>query len=194
MNVPMLLKAFDAALALGDAVLRLKKGGQPAAQAPTQMAAQGDALGGQLEARLTNVVVAALKEAFDRDHARMEFERARMEEERRRADEALERERRRQAIQGEQARVRLLAGAALAGWIASVAFFAGRLDLASSVSRGMLAGGWLLLIAACGAAFAAERHLSSSLLDGRSPDTGWSGAALGLLVGGLALATVSLLF
>ena len=46
-------------------------------------AAQG--LAGQIETRLTNVVVAALKEAFERDHARLELERAQMEEQRRRA-------------------------------------------------------------------------------------------------------------
>ena len=37
---------------------------------------------GQLETRLTGVVVAALKEAFDRDRVRMDLERAQFEAER----------------------------------------------------------------------------------------------------------------
>src|ERR671925_499033 len=52
---------------------------------------------GQLEARLAGVVVAALKEAFDRDRARMDLERAQMEAERQRAEEALRAELRRHA-------------------------------------------------------------------------------------------------
>ena len=44
---------------------------------------------GQLETRLAGVVVAALKEAFDRDRARMDLERAQMESERQRAEDAL---------------------------------------------------------------------------------------------------------
>ena len=43
---------------------------------------------GQLEARLAGVVVAALKEAFDRDRARMDLERTQMEAERERAEAA----------------------------------------------------------------------------------------------------------
>ena len=67
------------------------------------------------------MVVAALKEAFDRDHARLELERGQLEEERRRAAAALQAELRRQAIDRELGRLRLLAGAAMVGWIASVA-------------------------------------------------------------------------
>ena len=42
---------------------------------------------GQIEARLAGVVVAALKEAFDRDSARLELERSHIEAERQRADD-----------------------------------------------------------------------------------------------------------
>ena len=52
---------------------------------------------GQLETRLAGVVVAALKEAFDRDSARLELERTQIEADRRRAEEALRAELRRQA-------------------------------------------------------------------------------------------------
>src|SRR5439155_27012886 len=56
----------------------------------------GGPLGG-LETRLAGVVVAALKEAFDRDTHRLELERAELEAERERAERALRLELRRQA-------------------------------------------------------------------------------------------------
>ena len=54
---------------------------------------------GQIETRLAGVVVAALKEAFDRDRARMDLERTHMESERQRAEEALRAELRRQSAE-----------------------------------------------------------------------------------------------
>ena len=54
-----------------------------------------------LEARMAGVLVAALKEAFDRDSTRLEMERSQIEAERQRAEEALRAELRRQA--GERA-------------------------------------------------------------------------------------------
>src|SRR5207247_1127443 len=65
---------------------------------------------GGLEARLAGVVVAALKEAFDRDTRRLELERAELEAERERADRALRLELRRQA--GDRALWLLVAGLA----------------------------------------------------------------------------------
>src|SRR5215212_9616727 len=102
-------------MALRDAARKFKATSSPAAPpAETSLsqtaAAQG--IAGQIETRLTNVVVAALKEAFDRDHARLELERVQMEEARRHAEEALRAELRRQTIDREVARLRLLAGTA----------------------------------------------------------------------------------
>src|SRR2546430_13789583 len=104
MNFGALIRAYHAIRASGAATPGL--GGKPpeetsltAAQAPTGLA-------GQIEARLTNVVVAALKEAFDRDHARLELERAQIEEQRRRAEEALRLELRRQVLDRELGRLR----------------------------------------------------------------------------------------
>src|SRR3954467_9396768 len=78
MNFGALFRAFDAAVALRDATRRFR--GDPPAAPPeaglTTTSGAGSALVGQIETRLTNVVVAALKEAFDRDHARLEPERA----------------------------------------------------------------------------------------------------------------------
>ena len=131
MNFGNLIKAFDALMAFRDATRRLK-GGNAASPGglDTTALAQGGAgggLGGQLEARLTNVVVAALKEAFDRDHARLELERAQLDDQRRRAEEAMRLELRRQAADREVGRLRLLAATALVGWIASVVLRGGRL-------------------------------------------------------------------
>src|ERR1051325_5884047 len=109
-------------IAFPDAARRFK---EPPAPPPRETslsqsaAAQG--LAGQIETRLTNVVVAALKEAFERDHARLELERAQIDEQRRRAEEALRMEVRRQAIDRELARLRLLAGVALIRWVPAIA-------------------------------------------------------------------------
>src|SRR5919109_3661644 len=79
------------------------------------------ALGG-LEARLAGVVVAALKEAFDRDSRRLELERAELEAERERAERALRLELRRQAGDREIGRLRLLSGIAVASCIGTLFF------------------------------------------------------------------------
>lgn len=197
MNVGSLFKAVDAVIAFRDAAKRLKDGA-PRPPDPTQIASsQAQGLAGQIETRLTNVVVAALKEAFDRDHARLEMERAQLEEERRRAAAALHAELRRQAADRELGRLRLLAGAAMVGWIVSVAMAAGGLAGATPPARVVLVVGWLLLLAALGTAFMAQGQI-----DGPGPvssesdrvDSGVVGAmALWLLLAGLAATAVSAL-
>lgn len=191
MNFAGLFKALNAAMVVADAVKRITGAPPPkeTAIAPTAPAS----LAGQLEARLTNVVVAALKEAFDRDHARLELERAQLEEQRRRAEDALRAEMRRQAADREVGRLRLLAGTALIGWIASIVMFAVRLDGASIVSRVVVAAGWVALLGALGAAFAAQGRIGAGA--GETVDVGRAGtAALVLLIAGLAFSAVSLLF
>ena len=114
MNLANLFRAYDAVVAFRDAARRLKDSSgasKPETSLSQTAAAQG--LAGQIETRLTNVVVAALKEAFDRDHARLELERAQIEEQQRRAQEALRLELRRQTVDREIGRLRLLAGTAL---------------------------------------------------------------------------------
>lgn len=194
MNFVMLFKAVDALMVLRDTAKRLK-GGAP--EPPdTGLTASPAGLAGHVEARLTNVVVAALKEAFDRDHARLELERAQLDEQQRRADEALRLELRRQAADRELGRLRLLGGTALVGWIASVLLLVARLDAASLASRGIVAAGWLLLLAALGAAFKAQGRISAMVPEGNRPlDFGGAGeAAMWLLVAGLGLSAASLLF
>lgn len=192
-----LFKALDAVMAFRDAAKRFQ--GAPPAAVPAdaslshESAGQGPA--GQIEARLTNVVVAALKEAFDRDHARLELERAQLDEQRRRADEALRLELRRQAADRELGRLRLIAGTAMVGWIASVLVLGTRLSNASTPARAVLALGWLLLLGALGAAFAAQGRIGTLAADGERPvEPGGAGAALvWLLMAGLAVIATSLL-
>lgn len=188
-----LFKAFDAVMALRDAARRFK-GAPPAdtSLAP-QPAEQG--LAGQIEARLTNVVVAALKEAFDRDHARLELERTQLEEQRRRADEAMRLELRRQATDRELGRLRLLAGTAMVGWMASVLMVAAGFAAASTPARAAVAVGWLLLLGALASAFTAQARAGTLTPDDRASDSGPAGAAsLWLLIAGLAVTAMSLLF
>jgi len=194
MNFVGLFKAYDAVMALRDAARRFSAPPPPPEHTLQTQQGAGQGLGGQLETRLTSVVVAALKEAFDRDHARLELERAQLDEERRRAEAALRLELRRQAADRELARLRLLAGASMTGWIASVVMFAAGVAGGSVLARVALAAGWLLLLGALGAAFTAQGRVGSSQPDGdRAPDTAVADAALWLLVAGLGTTAVSLL-
>ena len=193
MNFNNLFRAFDAAMAFRDAARKFKSPAPPPPERPDTALAQGEGAQGlgQIETRLTGVVVAALKEAFNRDHARLELERAQLEEERRRAEEALRMELRRQAIDRELARLRLLAGTALVGWIASIVTLA--LHHGGVASHVVIAIGWLLLLGALGAAFSAQGQINTRALDAREPIDS-AGLPLWLLVAGLAATAMSLLF
>lgn len=198
MKLGNLIQAFDAVIAFRDAALKLKGGTPPERPPDTSLAQTGgvtNTLAGQLETRLTNVVVAALKEAFDRDHARLELERAQLEEQHRRAEQALRLELRRQAADREVGRLRLLAATALVAWLASVLVLGTRAAEASMAARLLLGGGWLLLLGALGAAFSAQGRISVNLANDNSPLDAGPGAtaSLWLLVAGLALTAISLL-
>ncbi len=194
MNFPVLFRAFDAVMAFRAAAKRFSAPSRPPEheQQTEPLAAQGFV--GLLENRLTNVVVAALKEAFDRDHARLELERAHLDEERRRADAALRLELRRQAVDREIARHRLLAGVSMAGWVVSVVLVAAGAAGGSTAARVAVAAAWMLLLGALGAAFTAERRVSAASLDNDDAlDVGAGAAAPWLLMVGLAATAVSLL-
>jgi hypothetical protein len=192
------MRAFDTFVFLRDAARRFKAGGGPPPDPAAGLAnvAPPTALAGQIEARLTGVVVAALKEAFDRDHARLELERAQLDEQRRRAEEAMRLELRRQAADREVGRLRFIAATALGGWVTAVALMVTRLDSASMASRSVSAAGWLLLLAALGMAFTAQSRVSASVAGTNGAiDAGRPGVvALWLLIGGLACAAIALLF
>jgi hypothetical protein len=161
---------------------------------------------GGLEARMAGVVVAALKEAFDRDSRRLDLEREQLAAERQRAERALRLEMLRQAADREIGRLRLLAGVAVAGWIGTLllAMLPGGLLRGGMGARVALGVGWLLLGAALAAAFSAQAHVARAVDslaaddDGRSPTTGLTPgpaatAALWLIVAGLMSVGVAVL-
>jgi hypothetical protein len=190
-NFANLFRAYDALMALRDVARKLKNPSAadvPGTALSQTAAAQG--LAGQIETRLTNVVVAALKEAFDRDHARLELERAQIEEQRRRAEDALRLELRRQAIDREIARLRLLAGTALVGWLGSIAVLF--VHSADPTSRVVLGVGWLLLLAALGAAFNAQGRVGLMSFD-TSGRVDAGSLPLWLMLVGLAATAISVL-
>ena len=117
---------------------------------------------GHLEARLAAIVVAALKEVFDRDSRRLELEREQMEAERHRAERALKLELLRQAGDREIGRLRLVAGVAVASWIATL-FLSTRLMGPNLGARLALVGGWALLLAALASTFVAQSHVADAL-------------------------------
>ena len=74
-NLSTIYKVFDTVVSVLDA-----KKDDTREQTPSDVSqAPQPSFADQVEARLTNVVVAALKEAFDRDHARLELERAHLQ-------------------------------------------------------------------------------------------------------------------
>ena len=181
-------------IAFRDAAKRFKGPAStpPPPDAALSQSAAAQGLAGQIETRLTSVVVAALKEAFDRDHARLELERAQLDEERRRAEEALRLELRRQTVDRELSRLRLLGGTALVGWIASVVVFSVHAGAASMAARVVMGAGWMLLLGALATAFTAQGRISERLFD-KSQSIQPGAAALWLLIAGLAVTAISLL-
>jgi hypothetical protein len=197
MNLGGLLRAFDTVMALRDVAKKVRSGGGSGAVADVGlMQSPASGIANQIESRLTNVVMAALKEAFDRDHARLELERAQIEEQRRRADEAMRQELRRQAADRELARLRMLSVTALIGWMASVAVFVARLSSVSLAGKIVMAGGWLCLLATVGVSFSTQGTVGDDIVKGRDVAVAArpGSIAVWLLMLGLALAAVSLMF
>lgn len=191
------LRIIDAALGVTDLVRSRKVRPGDAEGADVRLAP--GALGG-LETRLAGVVVAALKEAFDRDTRRLELEREQLEAERRRAERALRLELLRQAGDREIGRLRLLAGLAVASWMGTL-FFSVRVMTGPMASRLLLGAGWAILLAAVAAAFKGQttvaRALESAAQSLDSPDTtpsaGAGEVAPWLIVVGLALVGAAVL-
>ena len=178
------------------ALARGRKG--PAVNEQQQLEAGGRNIG--LETRLASVVVAALKEAFDRDTRRLELEREQLAAERERQERALRLELQRQAGDREIGRLRLLAGVASVSWLGTL-LLASRLAGANVGARLTLGGGWLLLLAAIAASFNAQSTVAGALarmddgaVRGGDMTSGDSGVlALWLIVFGLALVGVAVL-
>jgi hypothetical protein len=155
-----------------------------------------------LEARLAGVMVAALKEVFDRDNRRLELERSQAEAERERAERALRLELLRQRADREIGRMRLLAAVGVVGWLGTLSFASRMVETSSRV---MFAGGWLVLLAAVATSFAAQAQVAAAVerakgaADGMwdDRDAVWSSApgsiSLWLVVVGLALVGLAIL-
>ncbi|HEV3062906.1 MAG TPA: hypothetical protein VGY48_31965 [Vicinamibacterales bacterium] len=169
------LRIIDAALGIHDLVRVRKTRPLIDSEIESEQLATRGALGG-LETRLAGVVVAALKEAFDRDTRRLELERQQLDAERRRAERAQRLELLRQAGDREIGRLRVLAGVASAGWIATLfvwiaAFFlsprasvigAGA-PRAALTARLVVGGGWILLLLAITLSFLAQSAVGRAL-------------------------------
>ena len=190
------LRIIDAALGVTDLV----RARRPRVDAPLEEGGQRLPAGiGGLETRLAGVVVAALKEAFDRDTRRLELEREQLDAERRRAEQALRLELLRQAGDREIGRLRLIAAVAVASWIGTL-FFSPRLIGGPMSVRLVLGGGWLLLLLAMALAFMGQSAVAQALeraaLDppgGGPPSVNTGILAPWLIVAGLALVGVSVL-
>jgi hypothetical protein len=194
LNLGSVMKAFDAVMMLRDAARTLKNGPAEPAAVTSISPRAAQTLGTQLEATLTNVVVAALKEAFERDHARLELERVQIEEQKRQADEALRVEMRRHAADREVGRLRLLAGTALVGWIASVVMLAMRIGVMSASAKAAVAVGWLLLLGSLAGSFSAQSRVGAAVADPHQPlETTAGPTSLWLLIAGLGVTAASLL-
>jgi hypothetical protein len=153
---------------------------------------------GHLETRLAGVVVAALKEAFDRDNRRLDLEREQAEAERVRAARLLRLELVRQAVDREIARLRLTAGVAVATWLGTL-FFSARVLGGGVAVRVVMGLGWALLLAALAASFAGQSSLTRVAArvdpdrDDALPTSPAGGLAAWLIVLGLALVAVAVL-
>lgn len=165
----------------------------------TGMAQSGDPLAGPgaIEARLAGVVVAALKEAFDRDRARMDMERSQIDAERKRADELLAAELRRQSAERSLGQLKLIAVMAAAGWALSALLAVWLPGMHGGVSRVLLGAGWLLAFAALGCAFAAGQRIftadPSSAATYSAPGGAAAAAAPWVLLASLAATAAGIL-
>ncbi len=183
------LQLIDAALGVANFAMNRKAVAPD--EPPLQLEAGGQPAG--LEARLAGVMVAALKEAFDRDTRRLELERELADAARRRAERALQLELQRQAGDREIGRLRLLAGVAGSAWLGTL-FLSARLAGGGGGARVTLGLGWLLLLGSVAASFVAQSRVAAALdalADGddrRAIRSGASGAfALWLMIGGLVV-------
>lgn len=156
------LSILDAVIGVTDMAMARRTVKRPDARDDLAATASSPGAAGTLEARLAGVVVAALKEAFDRDSRRLDLEREQAEAERLRAERALRLELLRQAGDRELERLRLTAGTAAVSWLATL-FLSLRLTGGSLAGRVLLGSGWALLLAALATSFIGLAAVSRAL-------------------------------
>src|SRR5437868_11123471 len=144
MGVNQWMRVFDTVANLAQLTRGFKRdtAAEPGVPAPTAL--------GQIETRLAGVVVAALKEAFDRDRARMDLERAHLDSERQRAEEALRAELRGQAAERALGQMRMVAVMAIGVWMLSAALAVLLPGMRGGAGRWLLGGGWAFVLATLG--------------------------------------------
>jgi hypothetical protein len=163
MAVPW-LRIIDAALGIHDFVRVRRARGVIGEAAESRHLEQSSALRG-IESRLASVVVAALKETFDRDSKRLELERQQLEMERARAERALRLELMRQAADREIARVRFMTGLSTATFVATL-IVAARVAGPSAtawIARTTVGLAIVSLLVAIGASMADQSRLARAL-------------------------------
>ena len=190
------MKALDMLAGLAQLTGRMRGGGSELE--PTEPGTTGGGALGQLETRLAGVVVAALKEAFDRDRARMDLERAHLDAERQRAEEALRAELRRQAADRALGQLRLVSIMAIGTWMLSIALAVWLPGMRDTQSRTLVGLAWLSAIGALGCSFAGWQHVSMWTSDPAGGPTGRPhhpaiAAAPWCLLAALALTCLSVL-
>ncbi|MFL6279282.1 MAG: hypothetical protein ACJ731_04165 [Vicinamibacterales bacterium] len=188
--MPNWLRVIDTVTGLARTAGRLRA----TFEAPPTDIAEGSSR--SLETRLAGVVVAALKEAFDRDRARMDLERTQVEAEQRRAEQALAAELRRQTADRALGQLKLLATMAIATWMLSAALAVWLPGMRGGIPRGLLGAGWALSFGVLGCTFAAFQTISSwsaAAQNSSAPASTAGAAAPWLLVLALASTGASLL-
>jgi len=197
MGVAQWMRVLDTVSGLAQLTERFRR---PASRDIGPALPSGGALGA-IEARLAGVLVAALKEAFDRDSTRMEMERSQIEAERQRAEEALRAELRRQAGERALDQLRLIALMAIGVWALSAALSVWLPGMRAGVPRGLLGVGWALTLGALATSLAAWQRVSAWTAETRQTTSGAAvsvqdsavAAAPWLLIGALALTAASLI-
>jgi hypothetical protein len=170
------MRVIDTVSGLAQATGKLRS--KPAPDTGVSPAADSSQPPGTLEARMAGVVVAALKEAFDRDRARMELERSQVDAERRRAEEALAAELKRQTGDRALAQLRIVAVMAIVAWMLSAVLAAWLPGIRAGVPRTLLGAGWFLAFATLGCAFAGYQRIAAwTAAVGSTDDAPQSGAA-----------------
>lgn len=183
MAVPW-LRLFDAALGVVNFARSRKNAPATLEGIDQRLEPRAGVLGG-IENRLAGVVVAALKEAFDRDSRRLDLEREQLEAERRRAERAMKLELLRQTADREIGWLRLLAGVAIVSFIGTV-LIAARSIGAGVLPRVMLGLGWALLLGALGATFAAQSQIEEAMQRELTPSAPAGRVAPWLILAALA--------
>jgi len=174
---------------------------RPASEAdePDSLATAG---GTTIEARLAGVVVAALKEAFDRDRTRLDLEREQIETERRRVEEALRLEALRQVGERALAELRLSAMVTIVVWLVSAVLIVLVPGMREGAAKILLASGWTALVLALVLTFVTYGRLTRFLAaasGGPSDHSALAGAVTSerwlpwLLGAGFALSVLSVI-